>query len=540
MYLVYYVIIMDSLSYSQACKSIAVELENNSNMSLKEINKIISLTCSTYELTVVPKKEHIIPYLPKNSNYRDILVVKPAKTASGVAVIAVMPKPYDCPHGKCIYCPGGLEYNTPMSYVGTEPATKIAQSFEYDAYYQIKSKLNQLYQRGHNITKIELVIVGGTFPFMAENYQREFVKKCFDALNDDLSSTTLDESCRKNEQARIRCVGFTVETKPDYCKEKHLDLMLELGITRIEIGVQTLEENIYKLVNRGHNLTDVKHSFQIARNCGYKIVAHMMPGLPGSTPESDINGFKTLLENDSFKPDMLKIYPTLVLKNTGLYKLYMNKKYDAYTEEDIVNILVEVKKLIPPWVRIMRIQREIETSDIIAGSKKGNIRQIAIKKLKDLDLKCNCIRCREAGLKKLKNLNQDEITLNRIDYLASEGKEVFLSMENKDKNVLFGFLRLRNIPFSHRKELHPLNNKTSAIIRELHVYGQVVDIGQKKGPLSFQHTGLGLRLMEEAEKISKEEFQVDSLSVISAIGTRAYYRKLGYVQNGPYVTKQLK
>jgi elongator complex protein 3 len=247
-----------------------------------------------------------------------------------------------------------------------------------------------------------------------------------------------------------------------------------------------------------------------------------------------------LLENDSFKPDMLKIYPTLVLKNTGLYKLYMDKKYHAYTEEDIVNILFEVKKLIPPWVRIMRIQREIETSDIIAGSKKGNIRQIAIKKLKDFGLKCHCIRCREAGLQKLETLDQDEITLNRIDYLASEGKEVFLSMENKDKNLLFGFLRLRNIPFSHRKELLDANNRTSAIIRELHVYGQVVDVGQKKGSFSFQHGGLGLRLMEEAEKISKDEFLVDSLSVISAIGTRAYYRKLGYVQNGPYVTKLLK
>jgi elongator complex protein 3 len=540
LHLCYQVIIMESICYSQACKSIALKLESNSRMSLKEINKIISLTCSAYKLTVVPKKEHIIPYLPKNSNYRGVLLVKPAKTASGVAVIAVMPKPYNCPHGKCIYCPGGPEYNTPMSYVGTEPATKIAQSFEYDAYYQIKSKLYQLYQRGHNITKIELVIVGGTFPFMPENYQREFAKKCFDALNDDLSSTTLEESCRKNEQAKIRCVGFTVETKPDYCKEKHLDLMLELGITRIEIGVQTLEENIYKVVNRGHNLTDVKHSFQIARNCGYKIVAHMMPGLPGSTVESDIKGFKTLLENDLFKPDMLKIYPTLVLKKTGLYKLYMNKKYDAYTEEDIVNILVEVKKLIPPWVRIMRIQREIETSDIIAGPKKGNIRQIAIKKLKDLGLKCNCIRCREAGLQQLENFNQDEIILNRIDYVASEGKEVFLSMENREKNLLFGFLRLRNIPYSHRKELHYVNNKTSAIIRELHVYGQVVDVGQKKGSLAFQHAGLGLRLMKEAEKISQDEFQVDTISVISAIGTRAYYRKLGYLQNGPYVTKQLK
>lgn len=530
---------MDSLYYSQACKSIALQLGKNSNMSLKEINKIISLTCSDYKLSIIPKNEHIIPYLPKNSNYRNILMVKPIKTASGVAVIAVMPKPYACPHGKCIYCPGGIEYNTPMSYVGTEPATKIAQSFEYDAYYQVKSKLSQLYQRGHNVSKIELVIVGGTFPFMPEIYQREFVKKCFDALNNDISST-LEESIIKNEYAEIRCVGFTVETKPDYCKEQHVDLMLKLGITRIEIGVQTLEENIYKLINRGHNLTDVKNSFQIARDCGYKIVAHMMPGLPGSTTESDINSFKLLLENDSFKPDMLKIYPTLVLKNTGIYKMYMNGKYNAYTEDELVNILVEVKKIIPPWVRIMRIQREIEPSDIIAGSKKGNIRQIAMKKLKELGTKCKCIRCREAGLQKLKNFNQQEIILNRIDYFASRGKEVFLSMESKDKSLLFGFLRLRNIPFSHRKELNNNNKKNSAIIRELHVYGQVVDVGQKNNSLSFQHNGLGLHLIEEAEKISKEEFQVDKLSVISAIGTRAYYKKLGYIQNGPYVTKQLK
>jgi elongator complex protein 3 len=294
------------------------------------------------------------------------------------------------------------------------------------------------------------------------------------------------------------------------------------------------------LINRGHNLTDVKNSFQIARNCGYKIVAHMMPGLPGSTTESDINGFKILLEDEYFKPDMLKIYPTLVLKNTGMYKLYMNGKYSAYTEDELVNILVEVKKIIPSWVRIMRIQREIEPSDIIAGSKKGNIRQIAMKKLNELGVKCKCIRCREAGLQKLKNFDQKEIVLNRIDYFASGGKEVFLSMESKDKSLLFGFLRLRNITFSHRKELHDNNKRNSAIIRELHVYGQVVDVGQKNNSLSFQHNGLGLHLIEEAEKISKEEFQVDKLSVISAIGTRAYYKRLGYIQNGPYVTKQLK
>ena len=529
---------MDSPSYLQACKSIASQLEKNNNMSVKEINKIISLTCSAYNLSLIPKNEHIISYLPKNSNYRNILLVKPIKTASGVAVIAVMPKPYACPHGKCIYCPGGVEYNTPMSYIGTEPSTKIAQSVDYDAYNQVKSKLNQLYQRGHNITKIEIVIVGGTFPFMPEHYQREFAKRCFDALNDDTSST-LEESIAKNESAKIRCVGFTVETKPDYCKEKHIDLMLELGVTRVEIGVQTLEENIYKLVNRGHTLKDVKSSFQIARDCGYKIVAHMMPGLPGSTIESDINGFKILFEDQAFKPDMLKIYPTLVLKNTGIYRLYRDGKYNSYTEEDLVNILIEVKKMVPPWVRIMRIQREIEPSDIIAGSKKGNIRQIALKKLKELGITCKCIRCREAGLQKLQKYDLQEIILNRIDYVAGGAKEVFLSMESRDSYSLFGFLRLRNLISSHRRELCN-NQKNSAIIRELHVYGKVVDIGQKNNYHSFQHGGIGLRLIEEAEKISKQEFNVEKLSVISAVGTRGYYKKIGYNQNGPYVTKNLK
>ena len=528
---------MDTDTYSHVCKSIASQLEKKNNMSRKQINKIINSTCSAFKLPLIPKNEHIISYLPQNSSYRSELMVKPTKTASGVAVIAVMPKPYDCPHGKCIYCPGGVEYNTPMSYLGTEPSTKIAQSLDYDPFFQVKSKLDHLFQRGHNITKIELVIVGGTFPFMPESYQREFAKKCFDALNNEVSPT-LEESINKNEFSKIRCVGFTVETKPDYCQKKHVDLMLELGITRIEIGVQTLNDNIYKLVNRGHNLIDVKNSFKIARNCGYKIVAHMMPGLPGSTPEKDINDFKILLEDQSLKPDMLKIYPTLVLKNTGLYKMYVNGKYRSYTEEELVNILVEIKKIIPPWVRIMRIQREIEPSDIVTGSKKGNIRQLAIKKLNELGITCRCIRCREGGLQKVKNFEEQEPVLNRIDYFASGGKEVFLSMDSKNKNLLFGFLRLRNILSSHRKELDT-NSINAAIIRELHVYGQVIDIGKKNNPLSFQHNGLGARLMEEAEQIAKDEFQVEKLSVISAIGTRGYYKKLGYRQNGPYVTKNL-
>ncbi|HJT84290.1 MAG TPA: tRNA uridine(34) 5-carboxymethylaminomethyl modification radical SAM/GNAT enzyme Elp3 [Nitrososphaeraceae archaeon] len=528
---------MNSDTYSQVCRSIALQLEKKNNMSRKQINKIINSTCSAYKLPLIPKNEHILSYLPKNSNYRRDLMVKPTKTASGVAVIAVMPKPYNCPHGKCIYCPGGIEYDTPMSYLGTEPSTKIAQSLNYDPFLQVKTKIDHLFRRGHNITKIELVIVGGTFPFMPETYQREFAKKCFDALNNEVSPT-LEESINKNEFSNIRCVGFTVETKPDYCQKKHVDLMLKIGITRIEIGVQTLDNNIYKIINRGHDLIDVINSFKVARNSGYKIVAHMMPGLPGSTPKKDIDDFKRLLKDQSLKPDMLKIYPTLVLKNTGLYKMYINGQYKSYTEEELVDILVEIKKIIPPWVRIMRIQREIEPSDIVTGSKKGNIRQLAIKKLKELGIDCKCIRCREGGLQKIKNFEEQEPVLNRIDYMASGGKEVFLSIDSKDKKLLFGFLRLRNILNPHRIELDP-KFMNAAIIRELHVYGQVVDVGRKNNSHSYQHTGLGARLMKEAEKITKEEFKAEKLSVISAIGTRAYYKKLGYSQNGPYVTKNL-
>jgi len=533
--------ILDEVNeYDIACREIANKLSLLKELSLKHISSVIRGTSSKYHLSKTPKFRDIIRYLPFDSNIRRKMMVKPIKTASGVLVITVMAKPYDCPHGRCIYCPGGKELNIPLSYTGKEPVTRLAQKFDYNPKNQIISKLEQEYSRGHNISKIELVIVGGTFPFMYQDYQRNFMKECFEALN-GVESSSLKDAQKLNETSDIRCVGLTVETKPDYCKEVHVDLMLELGMTRVEIGVQTLSEKVYKNINRGHTIDDVYQSFQIAKDAGYKIVAHMMPGLPGSNPQKDLEDFKKLFEDSRLKPDMLKIYPTLLLKDTGLAKLFEKGVYKPYPDEVFIDLLLEIKKTVPPWIRIMRIQREIESEDILYGYKNGNIRQILQQKLKEQGLQCNCIRCREVGIKKLTNFRDIKIMPKRIDYDSSQGKEVFLSLEDYDNETLYGFLRLRKLAKPHRKELREKDGNPSAIVRELHVLGQVVDIGNNNdfNFNSSQHRGYGSNLLGIAENIVKNEFGLDSLSIISAIGTRQYYKKLGYEENGPYVSKEL-
>jgi elongator complex protein 3 len=526
-------------NYNLACIEIGSKLSQRRELSLKDISSLIRSSSSKYHLSKIPKFYDILKYLPTDSNIRKTMMVKPIKTASGVLVITVMAKPYDCPHGKCIYCPGGKELNIPLSYTGKEPVTRLAQKLNFEPRYQIITKLEQERLRGHNISKVELVIVGGTFPFMPEDYQRNFIKECFDALN-GIESNSLLEAQKLNENNNIRCVGFTVETKPDYCKEKHIDLMLDLGITRVEIGVQTLSEKVYKNINRGHTIQDVYDSFQIAKDAGYKIVAHMMPGLPGSNPQKDLEDFKKLFEDSRLKPDMLKIYPTLLLRDTGLAKLYEKGIYKPYPDEIFTDLLLHIKKIVPPWVRIMRIQREIESEDILYGYKSSNIRQVLQQKLTEQGLQCNCIRCREVGIKKLTNYENIKISTKRIDYDSSNGKEIFLSLEDDENNILFGFLRLRKLAKPHRTELREKNGNPSAIVRELHVFGQLVDIGSNNDFLiSSQHKGYGSKLLEIAENIVKNEFGLNTISIISAIGTRQYYKKFGYLLNGPYVSKEL-
>jgi len=524
---------LDSV-FSKACSEITQNILTINEPSKKQVTEEIKKICAKYTLERMPKNYEILSVAKKSefNKLRKILLKKPTKTASGVAVIALMPKPYACPHGRCTYCPGGIEFNSPNSYTGKEPSTLNAIENAYDPKLQITSKIDKLIAFGHDPSKMEIVIVGGTFLFMPKDYQENFIKSCYDALN-GIDSENLKESKSNNEHAKIRNVGFTIETKPDYCKKEHIDLMLNYGITRIEIGVQSLQERVYKIVNRGHNYNDVTESFQVSKDAGYKIVAHMMPGLPTMTPKEDITDFKKLFSDSQLRPDMLKIYPSLVIENTSLYEEYKQGQYSPYSEEEMIKVLTEVKKNIPKWVRIMRVQREISSKEIIAGPKSGNLRQIVHQNLAKQGFACKCIRCREAGLSNKKSEDKD-VKLNRIDYDSSGGKEVFLSYEDKNESI-YGFLRLRKPSTeAHRDEI----SQDTCIVREIHVYGKLLKIGEKEEN-EIQHSGLGKNLMREAEKISKEEFDAKRLLVISAVGTREYYQKLGYSLYGPYMSKTL-
>ena len=518
----------------KACNEITHNLLTIDKPSKSQVKEEIKKICAKYELERIPKNHEILSVAKEEdfNKLKKVLLKKPAKTASGVAVVALMPKPFACPHGRCTYCPGGIEFNSPNSYTGNEPSTLNAIENEYDPKLQITSKIDKLIAFGHDPSKMEIVIVGGTFLFMPKDYQENFIKSCYDALN-GTDSKNLQEAKSNNEHASIRNVGFTIETKPDYCKKEHVDLMLNYGITRVEIGVQSLQERVYEIVNRGHNYNDVLESFQISKDAGYKIVAHMMPGLPTMTPEGDIKDFKKLFSDSQLRPDMLKIYPSLVIENTPLYEEHKLGKYIPYSDEDMINVLTEVKKNVPKWVRIMRVQREISPNEIIAGPKSGNLRQIVHQNLAKQGLSCKCIRCREARLANNRESERD-IKLNRIDYDSSEGKECFLSYEDKNESI-YGFLRLRKpSEKAHRKEV----GKDSCIVRELHVYGKSLKLGEKEEN-EIQHSGLGKNLMSEAEKISKEQFDAKRILVISAVGTREYYQKLGYSLYGPYMSKTL-
>ncbi len=523
---------LDSV-FSKACSEITQNLLMINQPTKKQVKEEIKRICAKYSLERIPRNHEILS-MAKESEFgklRKVLLKKPAKTASGVAVVALMPKPYACPHGRCTYCPGGIEFNSPNSYTGNEPSTLNAIENEYDPKLQITTKIDKLIAFGHDPSKMEIVIVGGTFLFMPRDYQENFIKSCYDALN-GTDSKSLEEAKSNNERASIRNVGFTIETKPDFCKKEHVDWMLDYGVTRIEIGVQSLQERVYDVVNRGHNYNDVIESFQISKDAGYKIVAHMMPGLPTMTPKGDIADFKRLFSDSQLRPDMLKIYPSLVIENTPMYQEYKDGKYVPYSNEEMIQVLTEVKKDIPKWVRIMRVQREISPNEIIAGPKSGNLRQIVHQNLAKQGLKCKCIRCREAGLNK--KSDPKDVKLNRIDYDSSGGKEIFLSYEDKNESI-YGFLRLRKPSIdAHRDEV----KDNSCIVRELHVYGKSLKIGEKEES-EIQHSGLGKSLMKEAEKISKEEFDAKKLLVISAVGTREYYQKLGYSLYGPYMSKTL-
>jgi elongator complex protein 3 len=315
--------------------------------------------------------------------------------------------------------------------------------------------------------------------------------------------------------------------------------MLELGATRVEIGVQTLNDEIYQLVNRGHTVEDVRESFRIMKDCGFKVVAHMMPGLPGATMETDLEAFRTLFGDEDFRPDMLKIYPCLVLKGTKIYDWWLEGRYQPYTNQQAVDLIAEVKKLVPPWIRIMRVQREIPADLIMAGPNKGNLRELALSKLRERGGRCRCVRCREVGHRYMKERslpNQSETRIVIEGYRASGGTELFISSEDTSQDILIGYLRLR-VPseLPHRNEI---TNGRTAVVRELHVYGPAVPVGGRDTK-AWQHKGIGRQLLDEAERRAAEDFDCLRMVVISALGTRQYYARFGYEQDGPYVSKKI-
>ena len=477
-----------------------------------------------------PRNSELLKRLPTDivKKYHGILVKKPSRTLSGVAIVAIMTSPFPCPHGKCVYCPGGPEKGTAQSYTGHEPAALRAAQYNFDPYEQTSARIGQLNVIGHPTDKIDLIIMGGTFTARPQRYQEWFVKRAFDAMN-GVDARNLQEAQLINETAGNRCIGLTVETRPDWFMEKEIDFALHLGATRVELGIQTVYDDILKLVKRGHGVKESILATRLAKDAGFKINYHMMPGLPGSTLEKDFLAFKKIFEDPDFKPDMLKIYPTLVVKGTELYEMWRHGEYKPYTLGEMIDLLARVKSIVPPWIRIQRIQRDIPAKFIEAGIKRGDLRNLVQKEMRKRGLQCRCIRCREVG-----RVGGEKFKMIRREYPASQGKEVFLSFEDENYDSIASYLRLRlPSPHAHRPEM-----RDAAIVREVKVFGREVPVG-KRDKEAWQHKGMGRELMMEAERIAREEWGVSRVVVISGVGVRNYYRKLGYDRLGPYMARRV-
>jgi len=555
-------------------KEIIREIKKNKIKNQFQLSKLKLKIARKYHLKKVPSNVELSNYASDSDRekFNYLLTIKPIRTLAGVAPIALMTPPHACPHGKCDYCPGGpdSEFGTvPQSYTGKEPATRRAIRNKYDPYLQVFNRLEQYVVMNKVPDKAEVIIMGGTFPALSISNQNGFVKLIFKALNDfsrifykdgklnttkfnnffeikkdindedrmnNIRERVLKEKNRvktilkneqvKNESSKIRCVALTIETRPDYCNKNHINQLLKLGCTKVELGVQTIDNKTLKAVKRGHTVEETIKATKLLKDSCFKIAYHVMPGLPGVNKQQDIDNFTELFKNQNFKPDMLKIYPCMVLKGTNLYKLYKKKLFKPLTTAKAKILIAEMKCVVPKYVRIMRVQRDIPSYMIEAGVDKTNLRQYVVKVMEKKKLVCKCIRCNEIGRKPA----EGKVVFDYITYSASDGVEFFIYAEIKDSLVGFARLRFPSEPF--RKEI---TSKT-ALLRELHVYGSAVSIG-KKG--ATQHKGVGKKLMHLSETIAKTYYK-NKMVVISGVGVRGYYKKkLDYKQQGPYVVKQL-
>jgi elongator complex protein 3 len=493
--------------------------------------------CRKYALPVVPKNSAILAVArpEERETLRKILLVKPGRTLSGVAPVAVMTSPAPCPHGKCLPCPGGPDhpFHSPQSYTGEEPAAKRAREHGYDPFRQVQARLEQFEILGHRVDKVELIVMGGTMTARPVEYQEEFVSRCIESMNtypggepaqEPIAVSVVEEA---NETSPIRCVAITFETRPDWCRREHIDRMLGLGVTKVEIGVQHVDDAILSFNRRGCTVKDTVVANTLLRDAGLKVGFHMMPNLPSSTIEADRQMFETIFSDPRFKPDFLKIYPTLVTPGSEIEDLWQRGEYAPYDEDELVDLIAYGKSLIPEYVRLQRIQRDIPAKLIVAGSPHSNFRQLAQNRLKLLGKRCRCIRCREIG--RLPSLAESEMRV--LQYEACGGQEHFISAVADDS--LIGFARLRFPSQVYRPELDG-----AAILRELHVYGSLVPVGKDAEAEEWQHRNYGRALLTRAEEIASVA-GYEHLAIMSGIGVRPYYRRQGYERKGPYMVKEL-
>ncbi len=507
---------------------------------------ILHRTAAKHNLAHLPKLVELIAAIPPKykTKLRDAFLSKPIRSASGIAVVAVMSKPHRCPHiamtgAVCVYCPGGpdsdFEYST-QSYTGYEPTSMRAIRARYDPYAQARGRVSQLQALGHSTDKVEYIVMGGTFMSLPEDYRDYFIRNLHDALSGH-RSRSVAEAILFSEQSKSRCIGLTIETRPDYCQRRHIHEMLHYGCTRLEVGVQSVYEDVALDTNRGHTVRAVTESFKMAKDAGFKIIAHMMPDLPNIGFERDLAQFHEFFENPAFRTDGLKLYPTLVIRGTGLYELYKTGRYLNYPPDTLVDVIARVLALIPPWTRVYRIQRDIPMPLVTSGVGYGNLRTLALRRMADLGLACRDVRTREVGIKLIhEEVVPAHVELVRRDYAANGGWETFLAYEDPRQDVLIGLLRLRQC--SAETTRPELTAQPSSLVRELHVYGSAVPVAARD-PTKFQHQGFGMLLLEEAERIARDEHGSEKLAIIAGVGTRHYYRKMGFELDGPYMSKWL-
>ncbi|MFQ5399409.1 MAG: elongator complex protein 3 [Anaerolineae bacterium] len=510
------------------------ELTANESLSNKQYNQIVRHYAGR-GLPFLSKSQVLAAYhqlcdrgiLSFDPNVRIMLQTKPTRSQAGVTVVTVLTKPYPCP-GKCIFCP--TDVRMPKSYLHDEPGAQRAERHAFDPYDQTAARIRALEQIGHPADKIELLILGGTWSSYRRDYQEWFVKRCLDAMN-GVVAATLVEAQELNAVGPRRNVGLVIETRPDHIDMDELRWFRHLGVTKVQIGIQSMDDRILALNKRGHDTQATREAIRLLRLAGFKIHAHWMPNLLGATPESDREDFGRLWSDPAIRPDELKIYPCMLLENADLYAYWQRGEYRPYSEEEVTELLIACKVQVPPYVRLNRIIRDIPTTNVVAGMKKANLRQLAQQRMKARGLWCRCIRCREIRREKLSIAN---CQLSIIHYETDATTEHFLQFVT-DEDRIAGFLRLS---FPHQEMEHPLPELAgTAMIREVHIYGPALTLGEEsKG--EAQHIGLGSQLVKRAKEMAREA-GYSRIAVISAIGTRHYYARHGFRPDGLYMTADL-